>query len=165
MCRPKSEGGQRCAAHARPAYLAAEPGTSEWVRAAEQYASTSEGAAALERECADAVTRGNTTHAAALQDALHAGERLREANQAVARAARAARSWEPGDVHPTGGYTMSAEDDHGVISYSRAGTLHRLDGPAVEHPDGSAEYWREGEPYCRLECLKPDTAPAGCSRS
>jgi len=35
----------------------------------------------------------------------------------------------------------ASEGRHGTWWY-RAGELHREEGPAVEHPDGSKEYWR-----------------------
>lgn len=65
MCKPVSEGGQRCAAHTRPAYQAATPGTSAWDDAAAAYASTPAGSVDLHTELA----RVSEAHTKALLDA------------------------------------------------------------------------------------------------
>ena len=50
---------------------------------------------------------------------------------------------------------MSRLDKHGLETdkcgtryWYNAGLLHRLDGPAVEFTDGSAEWWLNGELHC-----------------
>lgn len=65
MCKPVAEGGQRCAAHTRPAYEAATPGTPEWDDAAAAYASTPTGS----RELQEDLVRADEAHLKALSDA------------------------------------------------------------------------------------------------
>lgn len=75
--------------------------------------------------------------------------------------------WEPGTVHPTGGYDKSGTDSGGTSMYWRkfslhrddgpaatwmdgtrlwyiGGKLHREDGPAILHPDGTQEWYLDG---------------------
>lgn len=83
MCKSRSEGGQRCAAHTRPAYKAATFGTPEWDRAAAEYASTPSGAKELEAERELADLRGHIGHWAALGTALREGRNLRITNMVM----------------------------------------------------------------------------------
>ena len=83
MCKSRSEGGQRCAAHTRPAYKAATFGTPEWDRAAAEYASTPSGAKELEAERELADMHGHIGHWAALGTALREGHNLRITNMVM----------------------------------------------------------------------------------
>lgn len=53
--------------------------------------------------------------------------------------------WEPGTIHPTGGYDKIVVDEqlHSTF-YSLDGQLHRLDGPAAILGDGTEEWYHEG---------------------
>jgi hypothetical protein len=74
MCKSRAEGGQRCAAHTRPAYESAVFGTNEWDDAAAQFASTPTGNRELLSEC--------DRLAAAMRDweVDHVGTRISESN-------------------------------------------------------------------------------------
>ena len=85
MCKSKDEGGQRCAAHTRPRFEAATPGTPEWDSAATEYASTPQGHDALRENAEIAELSGQEDEAAALRAARKRGEALREANAESAR--------------------------------------------------------------------------------
>lgn len=78
MCRSLAEGGQRCAAHTRPAYQTAAFGTPDWDRAAAQYASTPTGRMELMSSMAAAEAADDVQSAVAFDAALREGERLRE---------------------------------------------------------------------------------------
>lgn len=82
MCRSTAEGGQRCAAHTRPGYLAATFGTSEWDEAAADYASTPEGTRVLQDEFENS---RNPERSIACFTALSRGAGRREANRETAR--------------------------------------------------------------------------------
>lgn len=91
MCKAITDGGQRCAAHTRPAYEAAAPNTPVWDRAAADYASTPTGAAVLtsdwqaaQRLSALHPTLVNIAAEMALRQALTRGDQIREANQCTA---------------------------------------------------------------------------------
>lgn len=86
MCRSTRDGGQRCAAHTRPAYEAATFGTPAWDAAAAEHASTPSGAVALTTALAQATTAENYDRAAALTTALRRGTALRAAAQETAQA-------------------------------------------------------------------------------
>lgn len=95
MCKPASEGGQRCAAHTRKALvkareaLAADPTAYEAVLTAEaEHASTPAGRKELEAEYLAAespVTRAD------LREALRRGDEIRERARAAAAAVQARR--------------------------------------------------------------------------
>lgn len=84
MCKSRAEGGQRCAAHTRPAYEAAEFGTPEWERAAVEYASTPTGADHVRFDRDERLNAGDLERWAALNTALRQGEAMREANREAA---------------------------------------------------------------------------------
>ena len=90
MCKSITEGGQRCAAHTRPAYEATPRTDPKWDDVAAAYASTREGHERLTQELADAKAAGLSTKIAQLRNALTRGETMREANgaakDAIARA-------------------------------------------------------------------------------
>lgn len=92
MCQSQADGGRRCAAHSRPRYQAAVPGTQEWNEAAAAYASTRSGAAAIEQERLAAESAGDVHRAVALGHALTEGQRLRERAAEVRSALQAAGS-------------------------------------------------------------------------
>ena len=48
------------------------------------------------------------------------------------------------------GYSV---DNYGIKQWYGNGKLHREDGPAVEHPDGTKSYWLEGKRYTKEEWL------------
>lgn len=97
VCRAMSEGGQRCAAHTRPALAAATAAVRAaadeadrdaffaaqevWERAAVEYASTPEGLAKLARSAEQANTAGQVDAAALLDSVIRRGQAMREANQ------------------------------------------------------------------------------------
>lgn len=85
MCKSQADGGQRCAAHTRPRFEAATPGTSEWTKAAQEYASTREGHERLSEDADVAELIGDEDGAAALRAAIKRGDALREANAEAAR--------------------------------------------------------------------------------
>ena len=51
--------------------------------------------------------------------------------------------WVSGKRHPDGGYDKIMVH-MGSTLYFRTTVLHRLDGPAVIHPDGRTEAWING---------------------
>lgn len=53
-------------------------------------------------------------------------------------------TWEPGMIHPTGGYDDIEEDAAGNLRYTLDGDLHREDGPAFILIDGTEEWFLEG---------------------
>ena len=163
MCRSIAEGGQRCAAHTRPAYMAATPGTAEWDDAAAQYASTPEGRRVLQADIEIAERGMDFERAAALGAAVRAGENVRASNQEAARVTHSAQNWEPGSVHPSGFYDHVQTDGDNAF-YTRGGRLHRMDGPAIEYGDGAEEFWRDGGMFCEMACLRGDRPPSWCTR-
>lgn len=83
MCKALAVGGQRCAAHTRPAYQTATPGTPEWDEAAAHYASTPTGHDEL-TQARDTATRARDwAHEAACNTALRRGTALREATHTI----------------------------------------------------------------------------------
>jgi hypothetical protein len=100
VCKSRSEGGQRCASHARALVdtraaaldTARESGdaravveaTDAWLDAAAVYASTDEGYAAVTGGAALAAHRGDQDKAAALLAAAVRGDRIRARNRTVA---------------------------------------------------------------------------------
>jgi len=50
-------------------------------------------------------------------------------------------------------YSVFVDDDNTVrwFDHDRAGRRHRLEGPAIEHSDGSVEYWIEGTKLSEAE--------------
>lgn len=84
MCTSLAEGGRRCAAHTRPAYEAATPGTPDWDDAAATYAATKEGASVLEAELAAASESGNINHVVACETAIKRAAGIRRAAAEVA---------------------------------------------------------------------------------
>ena len=86
MCTSQADGGQRCAAHTRPAYQAATFGTAEWDAAAAAYASTPTGRVELASSLAAAEAAEDIRSAVAFEHALREGARLRERSAAVREA-------------------------------------------------------------------------------
>ena len=84
MCYSLADGGQRCAAHTRPAYQRATFGTPEWDEAAAQYASTQTGRMELAASLAAAEAAEDVKSAVAIEHAMEEGRRIREKN-ALAR--------------------------------------------------------------------------------
>lgn len=164
MCKAISEGGQRCAAHTRSHYLTAQPGTPEWDDAAVNYASTPEGLQKITDDGNAATDHGNYEFAIACESAVERGSALRLANQETASRLGAAKVWTEGEPHPIGSYDHIGYDDAGICMYTRNGTLHRMDGPAVVYPDGETEFYVDGEFFCEYACLKESTAPTHCTR-
>ena len=85
MCKAASDGGQRCAAHTRPAYRAATLGTPQWDRAAAQYATTPTGRRDIEARRDTAAARGDIETEVACQAALDRALVLRQAADAAQR--------------------------------------------------------------------------------
>jgi uncharacterized protein with HEPN domain len=79
MCDSIAEGGQRCAAHTRPRFERAVPGTAAWDDAAADYAATPAGHTELQRLLDVATVSGDITSEAALRSALRVGETRRAA--------------------------------------------------------------------------------------
>ena len=109
MCKPISEGGQRCAAHTRTAFRHATPGTREWDDAAAAYASTPTGRRELQAVLDDLQTTSPSLRSpdvmAAVSHALQRGTELREQTVAVKRAIseaaeRATKAANPGLDEP-----------------------------------------------------------------
>lgn len=116
--------------------LTARPGDGgvEW------YAPSREEQLATPVQPGDRDADGNTTDAA------------RERRRAIAEAAAALRSAEPGESVAAGDARVTRTDD-GVVVDLPDGTrqwrddawrLHRDGAPAVEHPDGAASWWTRG---------------------
>lgn len=84
MCRSLADGGQRCAAHTRAAFRAAEStfssGDEAWMQAAVDYASTREGAGHFESESARAGMEGRYDDEALFASALQRGLNQRKIN-------------------------------------------------------------------------------------
>lgn len=74
MCETKADGGKRCAAHTRPRFEAATPGTASWDTAAAEYGRTNEGRKRLTQSVMDAVAAQDWVAAAAHQSALASAE-------------------------------------------------------------------------------------------
>lgn len=87
MCKAHADGGQRCAAHTRPAYVSAVPGTACWDDAASQHASTPAGLTELTIARNTAAANGDFATAAACESALRRGNSIREGNRAARLAA------------------------------------------------------------------------------
>ncbi len=85
MCKPASEGGQRCAAHSRPRYQRTPRTSPDWPNVARDYASTPEGHDRLTAEAEEARALGEYDREADLRAALLRGESLRAANAEAAR--------------------------------------------------------------------------------
>lgn len=178
MCRSVLEGGLRCAAHTRPAFQAATPGTREWDTAAAAYASTREGAARLSEERDAADIAGNVERATALNTALTAGARNREI--AVATWAEIQRQSTPDRGPSPSSYRNYYADDAVTentapaftsASIGNARTAARRDGQAylsvtrpvtgsavVIHEGHGAGYTVENDPATShsLRCDCPD---------
>lgn len=75
MCKSQAEGGQRCAAHTRPRFEAANLGTPEWTKAAKEYASTREGHERLSEDAEIAELAGDEDTAATPCLAVWVGRR------------------------------------------------------------------------------------------
>ena len=84
MCKPLSDGGQRCAGHTRTAFENAVFGTEAWDRAAAEHAATPAGLGEIEQAAQAALDAGDVHRWAALSSALTRGRGLREANQVAA---------------------------------------------------------------------------------
>lgn len=136
MCKTVREGGQRCAAHTRPRYERATPGTEDWDRYAASYASTPSGQRQLTMELAAA--EPDSDHAAALAQALKRGAQIRERDAAAYAAIQEGRS-----AAPRRGKVKVAETAAGR-RWTLAGHLHREDGPAIEFADGGRHWYRDG---------------------
>lgn len=65
--------------------------------------------------------------------------------------------WEPGIIHPSGGYDNIRTDELGNSFYTADGLLHREDGPAVVLGDGTEEW------YCEGALHREDDLPASVS--
>lgn len=91
MCKSAAEGGQRCAAHTRARYEATTPADPQWDTVAAEYASTPEGAQALQGQIAHYQQADNPRAVARLSSAVERGRVLRESNQAAAAAIKDAR--------------------------------------------------------------------------
>jgi predicted nucleotidyltransferase component of viral defense system len=91
MCRPVSEGGQRCAAHSRPRYERIQQSDPAWLDVARDYASTPEGHAHVTREANEAREIGDLESEALLRMTLLRGETLRAANAETARLLKVGR--------------------------------------------------------------------------
>lgn len=119
MCRPASEGGQRCASHTRRAFRAASKALEEavassgylavideadraWERAAIAYASTTEGAEEIARLAGQARRARKPEREARLQSILTRGANLRAVNTTIRQAARAPRPTSAPAAAPTG---------------------------------------------------------------
>jgi hypothetical protein len=103
MCRPISEGGQRCAAHTRVkeqqardrlTAVAGDPAAvvgahDQWVAAATDYASTEEGQQTLAREEVTAQRSGDIDRAAVLHSIIERGASKRQANIETRQAVQA----------------------------------------------------------------------------
>lgn len=100
MCRPKSEGGQRCPSATKPGYLKALEAwesqtldvTDKHTKAVVEYASTEVGAAEIAKAAKHATKRGNQEKAAWLENSLTRGKVLAAANAEVAARVTAARA-------------------------------------------------------------------------
>lgn len=92
MCQPLSQGGKRCAAHARPRYEAAAFGTTQWDEAAAQYAMTQEGRTHLLSVIHAATADQDWERVAAHTAAVERGEQSLSALEAFKATARASRS-------------------------------------------------------------------------
>lgn len=79
MCKTLSEGGQRCAAHTRPAYTNAPFGTPQWDEAAFEHASTPTGASEMRQDLGKAHGARDLERVAALTAALRRGASRRDA--------------------------------------------------------------------------------------
>lgn len=93
MCRSVAEGGQRCAAHTRPAYTAAlravvdeEPGAAErLMKASVEYASTREGRAMFVTDLELAVEEKDWEQVAEIEAILTWGDAMKAANDEARR--------------------------------------------------------------------------------
>lgn len=85
MCRSRSNGGQRCAAHTRPKYQATSMRDPAWDDVAAEYASTKEGEAALLRAAFAAFDTGDFETEARYRNALSRGLDVRAANHEAAQ--------------------------------------------------------------------------------
>lgn len=59
-----------------------------------------------------------------------------------------------GTPHPTGGYVAIKVDPGGVFYHGAGGLLHRLDGPAIELPDRTREWWLNGYKVTEEQCAE-----------
>lgn len=89
MCRSTAQGGQRCAAHTRPAYQQAVFGTANWDHAAAEHASTRTGEKEMQAEAERALANHDVERAAALHTAMKQGLNRRVANAATGSIVRA----------------------------------------------------------------------------
>lgn len=149
MCKTLSEGGQRCAAHTRTAYLATPFGTPQWDDAAVEHASTPTGASEMRRDLGLAHGVRDLDRIAALTAALRRGAARRDA--AIEAAARALPGSPPPDrlltaeelkASPNGNVTIrtSGEMVGQVNSFiGEAGKKRwtaRLNGTPLTYPGG-----------------------------
>lgn len=117
MCTSISDGGQRCAAHTRPAYEAATIGTPAWDQAAADYAATPSGRDVLTERRDQAVADGNIEDEIACQTALDRGAVLREAAQTARSVTRAAAHSRPTVADPAAALDL-ATAAHGDQTYA-----------------------------------------------
>lgn len=89
MCRSIEDGGQRCAAHTRPRFEAATPGTAEWDAAAAEYAATRQGSTILAEIASAAAKDGDVDAEVAARTALERGRELAEVARRTRETVRA----------------------------------------------------------------------------
>jgi gamma-glutamylcyclotransferase (GGCT)/AIG2-like uncharacterized protein YtfP len=136
MCKPISEGGQRCAAHTRPKFQAAVAGTQAWDDAAADHASTRTGHDELLHLFWAAEEAGDVEQMVALETAMKRGQQIRDANEAAAEAIR--NKDIPVFVYGT---LRNSEGNYQYILQGRT----VAEEPAVL--DGAAMYSNGGFPY------------------
>ena len=134
MCRAIRDGGQRCAAHTRPAFLASTPGTAEWDDAAAAYASTPTGARELIDRMAAAAATGDVETEVALRTALSRGGQIAEANRATAESVSAATT----SSSPQPLSTLNPSD-HGIFEDYVSGREYRATAPLAPNMTTLAE--------------------------
>jgi hypothetical protein len=163
MCRPMSEGGQRCAAHTRAkeqdarATLSAvtdqqlppsrwgeiRPAYEAWQTAAVDYASTTEGEQALTQEAEQAKAASNPVRAAELTTIIERGQARREAN-AAARAEIAARTQAAAAATPAGHVddlpSLATALDPDVVEAARMGVRLGPNGDTDFEPGRLSSY-------------------------
>lgn len=132
MCKSVAEGGQRCAAHTRPAYEAATPGTPGWDAAAAAYASTPTGRTELEGE----LDRAVEAHTKSLIDASAMNEQV--------------NSTEPG------GWTAEAVAQERAVAAGHLARAHALENALKR---GAAMRERTAEVKDALAQARGDNGP------
>lgn len=100
MCKSKEDGGQRCAAHTRPAYENTPLDDPSWDENAAQYASTKEGRARLIERATQAAADGDFDTEARLRQAIIRGSDIRDANADMSALSKPVdlTTWEPTDI-------------------------------------------------------------------